>query len=239
MLKKPLINHKAHLIAAILLFVTFQLIVTYLMYNVAFSLFSYVCIIFSCIFCAFLSDGSRSALFTQIGLLGTVGADLFLVFLPVQRRVPGMICFCVTQIAYFLRIYHEDDHPLRRKLHLILRAVASVSLVAATFIVLGSRVDAVSVLSLFYYANLACNVIFAFLHFKKSGVLALALLAFLLSDTLLGFSSLSDYFLIPRGSFIYSVLYFGRGLFYPLYIISQIAIPLSLASRKWKSIEKR
>ena len=209
------------------------------MYNVAFSLFSYICVISSCLFCALLADKSRSWLFTLLGLLGTVGADLFLVFIPVQLRVPGMIFFCGAQLAYFARIYSEDNNPLRKRVHLILRISASVIGLIATPLVLGSRVDAVAVLSIFYYANLICNVLFAFLNFRKSWLFALALLAFILSDTILGFQSLSDYFLIPRGSFIYYAVYFGRRLFYPLYIISQITIPLSVVFGRLNDVQTK
>lgn len=234
----PPIKNKKQLLILISVFLAVQLVFVWCMYHVRFSLFSYICILTSCLFCAVLSDGSQSALFTQIGLLGTVGADFFLVLLPDQQRVPGMCFFCVTQIAYFLRIYTEDGNPKRKRVHLILRTSLSAVLVAATFLVLGSRVDAVAVLSLFYYANLFCNVLFSLLHFRKSRILALALLSFLLSDTLLGLSCLRDYFLIPRGSLLWAVIAFGSDIFYPLYIISQISVPLSLASRKGKQIQR-
>ncbi len=204
------------------------------MYNIVFSLFSYCCIISSCLFCAVLFDGSKSWLFTQLGLIGTVGADFFLVFLPVQQRVPGLIFFCGTQIAYFLRIYYEDENAFRKRVHLVLRACASVAALIVTPLVLGARVDAVAMLSVFYYANLLCNVLFSMLNFRKSGLFALALLFFVLSDTLLGFQSLSDYFLIPRGSFIYYAVFIGKRIFYPLYILSQICIPISVASERLK-----
>lgn len=214
------------------MFAVLQSVFIYCMYNIAFSLFSYACVISSCLFCALLSDGSKSWLFTQLGLIGTVGADFFLVFLPVQIRVPGLIFFCGTQIAYFLRIYCEDENRIRKRVHLILRACASVGGLIVTSLVLGSRVDAVAVISIFYYANLLCNVLFALLNFKSSRLFALALLFFILSDTLLGFQALSDYFLIPRGSFIYYAVLIGKRIFYPLYILSQGCIPISVRGRK-------
>jgi hypothetical protein len=228
----PLIKHKNHLIVAISAFAALELVLIHFMYNVAFSLFSYACIILSCLFCALLSDGSKSWLFTQLGLIGTVGADFFLVFLPVQIRVPGMIFFCGTQIAYFLRIYHEDENRIRKRVHLILRACASIVGLIVTPLVLGARVDAVAVISIFYYANLLCNVLFALLNFKSSRLFALALLFFILSDTLLGFQALSDYFLIPKGSFIYHAVLIGKRIFYPLYILSQVCIPISVRGRR-------
>ena len=234
---KPLLKHKKYLIAAVICFAAWELTVVHFMYNFAFSLFSYICIISSCLFCAVLSDGSRVWLFTQLGLIGTVGADFFLVFLPFQLRVPGLIFFCCTQIAYGARVFYEDRDRIRKRVHWILRISACVIGLIITPVVLGSRVDAVAMLSVFYYANLLCNVLFSLMNFKQSGLFALALLAFVLSDTLLGFQSLSDYFLIPRGSFIYYVVFFGKKIFYPLYIVSQVTIPISIALRRLKSMK--
>ena len=230
----PQIKHKKHLIAAISGFAALETLLVYFMYNVAFSLFSYICILASCLFCAVLWDGSRSWLFTQLGLLGTLGADFFLVLLPAQQRVPGLLFFCLAQIAYFMRIYFEDESKMRRRVHIVLRVCASVGALIVTPLVLGARVDAVAMLSILYYANLLCNVLFSMLNFKRSRLFALALLFFVLSDTLLGFQSLSDYFLIPRGSFIYYAVFIGKRIFYPFYILSQICIPISVASGKLK-----
>ncbi len=220
------------------IFVILQIIHFTLMRNVAFSLFAYICIITSCLFCILLSDGSQAYLYTQIGLLGTVGADFFLVFLPFQLRVPGMICFNVTQVAYFLRIYSEDENRSRKKAHLILRIAGCAFALAATVFVLGSRTDALSLLSLFYYANLIMNVIFSFAQFKKLGILAIGLLLFVLSDTLIGFDNLSSYLLIPRGSVIHIIMHLGNGLVFPLYIAAQVLIPLSLLPKKRKQLQK-
>ena len=233
----PQIKHKKYLIAALIGFAAVEILFIHFMYNVAFSLFSYICVISSCLFCSLLSDGSRSWLFTQLGLIGTVGADFFLVFLPNQQRVVGMIFFCSVQLFYFMRIYSEDNNQVRKRVNLILRSVASVAMLIITPLVLGFRVDAVSILSMFYYVHLICNVLFAFLNFKSSRIFALALLAFILSDTLLGFQYLSDYFLIPRGSFIYYAIFYGRKICYPFYILSQILIPISMVSRKLKKIQ--
>ena len=120
---------------------------------------------------------------------------------------------------------------------MIVRAVLSAAILIVTPIVLGSRLDAISMISVFYYANLICNLLFACLNFKGSGLFALALLAFAVSDTVIGFQSLSSYFLISRGSFIFVVTRLGKDIFYPLYIISQITIPISVVLRR-RSVKK-
>lgn len=230
-------NNEKQLTALVSIFVILQ-IFNFLMREFENSLFNYICIITSCLFCAFLSDGSQRYRFTQIGLIATVGADFFLVFLPFQLKVPGMICFCVTQTAYFLLTYVEDENLFRKKIHLILRIAFSVLSIVLTVFVLGSRVDVLSIISVFYYAHLILNVIFSYLQFKKLRVFAIALTLFIVSDTLIGFDNLSSYLLIPRGSIIFFLKRLFKGWVMPLYIIAQVMIPLSLLPQKRKSLQK-
>ena len=235
---KSLIKHEKQLTVFVSIFVILQIIFYILMKNVSFSLFAYICIITSCLFCVLLFDSSKAYRYTQIGLIATVGADFFLVFLPVQLRIPGMLCFCVTQIAYFLRIYNEDDCAKRKKVHLILRVIISILSLVVTAIVLGNRVDALSLISIFYYGHLILNVLFSFCSGKKIRVLAVALLFFILSDTLIGLGFLRSYFLIPRGSVIFIITQVCDRMIFPLYITSQTLIPLSLLQRKRKALKK-
>jgi len=230
-------NNEKQLTLFVSIFLILQ-IFHFLMREISYSLFTYICIITSCLFCIFLSDGSKVYRFTQIGLIGTVGADFFLVFLPFQLKVPGMMCFCVTQLAYFLKTYEEDDNRLRKKIHLILRASASVLSLFITALVLGSRTDLLALLSVFYYAHLLLNVIFSYLQFKKLHIFAIALTLFIVSDTLIGFGNLSSYLLIPRGSFVFFLLRLFRGFVMPLYLAAQIMIPLSLLPRKRKALRE-
>ena len=231
-------NNEKQLTVLVSIFVILQSINFFLRYLGSNSLFTYIFVITSCLFCVLLSDGSLAYRFTQIGMIGTVGADFFLVFLPFQLRIPGMICFCVTQIAYFLRTYFEDDYPIRKKAHLILRVLASIASLTVTCFVLGRRADMLSLLSVFYYAHLILNVVFSFLQFKKLRMLAIGFTLFIISDTLIGFDSLSEYLLIPRGSFVYFAVRGGSKLVMPLYLAAQTLIPLSLVKRKRKSLQK-
>ena len=206
------------------------------MRKVAYSLFTYIFIITSCLFCVVLSDSSQRYRFTQIGLIATVGADFFLVFLPFQLKVPGMICFCVTQTAYFLITYIDDENLLRKKIHLLLRIAASVCSIVITVFILGRRVDLLALLSVFYYANLILNVIFSYFQFKKLRVFAIALTLFIVSDTLIGFDNLSSYLLIPRGSIIFILKRLLTDWVMPLYLAAQMMIPMSLLPEKRKSL---
>ena len=221
------------------IFVILQIFLFILMKTVAYSFFAYICVITACLFCILLADKSQPYLFTKIGLITTVIADFFLVLLPVQLRVPGMIFFCGTQFAYFLRIYSEDNHRIRKICHLILRIVISVLSVILAYVVLESRLDILSLLSVFYFANLILNLIFSFLHLKKQKTLAIAFSFFILSDTLIGFDNLSSYLLIQRGSVIYFIVRNCGGWVMPLYLIAQTLIALSLLARNKKAIKEK
>ena len=137
-----------------------------------------------------------------------------------------------------MRTYTEDDNRLRKKIHLILRIAASIVSLIVTSVVLGNRADLLSMLSVFYYAQLILNLLFSFLQFKKLRTLAIGFSLFIISDTLIGFDSLSGYLLIPRGSFIYFAVKNGSRLVMPLYLAAQILIPLSLLPRKRKTLQK-
>ncbi len=223
-------------------FILLEIIFAFLMNNVpgAFSLFSYIYVTTAAFFCFLFKEKANDYLFTQLGLIGTMGADIFLVLLPQQERFPGMICFSFVQIFYFLRLYTAETNKTRRKIHLILRIALSVIIVAGTFIVLGASADPVAILSMFYYVNLLLNVIFAFLDFENTGVFAIGLLCFIISDTVIGFHELDDY--IGRDPLVMEVMnHIKRSkidLVYGFYLPSQALIAMSPAHKLFKKLDK-
>lgn len=206
----------------------------------AFSLFSYIYVTSCAVFCFLFREKTNDFIFTQLGLIGTMGADIFLVLLPEQERLPGMICFSCVQIFYFLRLYAADTNKKRKKVNLILRIVLSAVIIAVTFIVLGPSPDPVAVLSMFYYVNLLLNVIFAFLDFENTGIFALGLLCFIISDTVIGFRSLDDY--IGTQPVVEEVVkHIKRSkidLIYGFYLPSQAFIAMSPAYKLFKKLDK-
>jgi hypothetical protein len=192
------------------------------------------------IFCSFFKEKTNDYLFTQLGLIGTMGADFFLVLLPSQVRLPGMIFFSAVQIMYFLRVYTVDTNVKRKKIHLILRISLPIIIVAVTFAVLGFGADPVAVLSMFYYSNLVLNVIFAFADFENTGIFALGLLCLLISDTVIGFHELDDY--IGRDPLVMEVMnHIKRSkidLVYGFYLPSSALIALSPAHKLFKKLDK-
>ena len=153
----------------------------------------YTAVVLACLFCIVFAECSKSYIFTQIALLCTVFADYFLVYRADMQQLPAMIFFSVVQIAYFLHLYFDDKNKTRKIVHLITRSALSVIIIAITFAVLGKNVDAVAVVSMFYYVNLILNAIFAFISFKKHYILAIGLLLFILCDTVIGFSLIKTY----------------------------------------------
>ena len=223
-------------------FILLETIFVFLMNNIGgmFSVFSYIYITSACIFCSFFKEKTNDYIFTQLGLIGTMGADFFLVLLPEQKRLPGMIFFAAVQIMYFLRLYTTDTNAKRKKVHLILRVALSVIIVAATFIVLGVGADPVAVLSTFYYTNLLLNVIFAFIDYENTGVFAIGLLLFIISDTVIGFHELDDY--IGKDPIVMEVVKQIKrskiDLVYGFYLPSQVLIAMAPAHKLFKKLDK-
>ena len=194
----------------------------------------YTAVVFACAFFVLFAEKSLSYVFTQIALLCTVGADYFLVYLPEIKQLPAMIFFSVVQIAYFLRLYIEDENKTRRKINLILRAVLSVVVLIVTALVLGESCDAVALVSMFYYVNLILNVVFGFISFKKNPILAIGLLLFILCDTVVGLASIGPYFNISKDSLIYKMTHPSFDLVWAFYLPSQALLSISLLPKKFK-----
>ena len=223
-------------------FILLELIFAFLMHNVkgAFSVFSYIYIATAAIFCFLFKEKANDYLFTQLGLICTMGADFFLVLLPNQERLPGMIFFSFVQIFYFLRLYTSDTNKTRKTVHLILRIVGSVAIVAVTLLVLGLNADPVAVISMFYYVNLLLSVIFAFLDFENTGVFALGLLCFIISDTVIGFNEIDKYF-IETPMVREVIMHIKRSkidLVYGFYLPSQALIAMGPAYKLFKKLDK-
>ncbi len=193
---------------------------------------SFASIVLACLFCVTFVEKSKDYLLTQLALVCTVCADFFLLITPERQQLPAMLFFSVTQMSYFLRIYLNDENKTRRAWHWGIRSFASVAAVAVTALVLGESADAVALISMFYYANLIVNIIFAFIEFKKHPLLAIGLLLFALCDVLIGFYFIDDYLPIPPNSFIYDILSPGFNLAWAFYLPSQTLLSISLLPKR-------
>ena len=194
----------------------------------------YFAIVLACVFFSLFFEKSKSYLFTQIALICTVLADFFLVHLFPMQQLNGMIFFSLTQIAYFLRIYFEEQSTKIRKIHLTTRIIASIVVIVATFVVLGKNADALAIISMFYYANLILNIVFAFINFKNAQILAIGLVLFAICDTFIGFANITPYMSLSESSLIYKILYSGINVAWLFYVPSQMLLAISLLPNKIK-----
>ena len=230
-----MIKNKKVLISLTTVFLIFEAVLSYFIQTVSPpNKIQYLSVILACAFCFLFFEKSKSYLFTQIALLCTVGADFFLVFSEQPSKLWGMIFFAGTQIAYFLRIYFEEKNQRVKKAHLIIRIAASIIVLAATCIVLGESTDALALVSMFYYANLILNIVFAFIDFKSSYILAIALVCFAVCDTFIGFANIGPYMSISEGSLIYKLLSSEIDIAWAFYVPSQALLSISLLTQKIK-----
>lgn len=177
---------------------------------------------------------TKSYLFMQIGLACTVFADIFLVVIEPMIQLPAMIFFSGTQICYFLRIFFETKSKKEKLIHLIIRASLTVLVQIITIIVLKEKTDALSLVSMFYYTNLILNVIFAFIHFKKSPILAIGLLLFLLCDTIIGLDIMASSYISGTALEAVNSFISGANWAWIFYVPSQALIASSLIRIKEK-----
>ena len=193
---------------------------------------SYTAVVLACLFMITSISKTKSYLLMQIGLICTVCADLFLVVIEPMEQLAAMIFFSGTQICYFLRLYFNQSSRLARRVHLIVRLAVSALAIVITALVLKDATDALSIVSMFYYANLILNVIVAFTQSKSSLLFPIGLLLFLCCDTVVGLRAMTDYIQIENSSELANSLFGSINWAWIFYVPSQTLIALSLTNFK-------
>ena len=190
--------------------------------------FSSVVIAFLLSLLLLIVNRSYACLFTAIALLLTVVSDVFLVLVSPAIRVPAMFSFSVAQICYFLRIYLGSASKRERVSHLAARSAVIVISLVACAMVLRERIDLLSMVSMFYFANLLVNFAFAVWQCRRSRLLPIGLLFFILCDVFVGLSVMSQlYFDFAEGTLLYSLVHTGFNTVWFFYVPSQTLISLS------------
>lgn len=197
---------------------------------------SYLSVCIACLFAVLFIENTWKYKTTQLALIMTVLADYFLVMMDELQQFPAMIFFSVAQLAYFNRILLASDSRLERMCHLVVRCGAVIFTLALTLTVLGRKADAVSIVSMFYFANLVTNIIFSFVQFKKNFLLAIGLLLFACCDILVGFSCIEAYIELTPGTFAHKLAHPGGNFAWMFYVPSQTLIALSLLPERLKNI---
>ena len=158
-----------------------------------------------------------------LGLAFTLAADFCLVIYQPIQQLPGMLFFSVTQIFYAIRLHISSGHKVLIWIRLGLIAVGEI--LAA--VVLKDKLDPLAVVSIFYYANLIGNIATAFSAFLQNRVFAVALVLFLLCDTVIGLqTACGTYLPIQEGSLLYQIIFPDFFLSWFFYLPSQVLICL-------------
>lgn len=193
------------------------------------TILSFSTIVLACIFPLLFMNRNRNYIYTQIGLVCTVCADLFLVVIEPMYQIPAMCFFSITQICYFLRIYFNQSSNKQKLIHLLIRIIMIVLVLIITVIVLKDKTDFLSIISMFYYTNLIMNIIFASIQYKKSLLFPIGLLLFACCDLLIGLDVLDSLYLeIKEGTFLSFLCNPGFNLAWVFYVPSQMFIALSM-----------
>ena len=153
-------------------------------------------------------------------LFCTVLADLCLVVWDPVQRLWGMVFFSGAQIFYAIRLW-------RGKTLLYLRLGLILAAEAVTVLVLGKNTDALALVSLFYYANLIMNILCAFARIRENKWIPVALVLFLLCDTVIGLQVMGSLYLpLSEGSILSRILFPGFDLAWFFYLPSQVLLAL-------------
>lgn len=196
---------------------------------------SFTAIVSACLFAITFFEKTTDAALMCIALICTVCADFFLVIAEPRHQLVAMIFFSITQICYFLRLYMRQSK--KRLHHAVTRIIIIAAAVIMTVIILGEKIDALSLVSIFYFANLVVNVAVAFIQREKSTFFAIGLLLFSLCDISVGLSVMNkSYIPLPKGSILSWLASPGFNLAWVFYVPSQTFIAMSIVEDKIKGV---
>lgn len=220
-------------IAPLFLAVELGLYIIILFFSHLFPRADFTGIVLACAFAFCFFKPTFPNLLLNVGLVATVCADTFLVLLqPLTewKQVAGVAFFSITQTAYFLYLLFTEDRKKVRQIHCICRGVAIIVAEIVLCSVLKENVDLLSVLSLFYVANLAVNVVFAFAQGKKGILLGIGLTLFLCCDLFVGFSAaIGTYIQVAESSWLYQLVFSDFNFIWFFYLPSQTILALCVA----------
>lgn len=167
----------------------------------------------------------------RLGLLLTLVADYFLV-LSDDKQIEGVAAFAVVQLCYCFYLIAKEERLYLCVLNTLTRIILAGVLIACAFVVLGADTDALSLISVIYYANLVTNMIFAFALGKGNRIFAIGLVLFAMCDLCIGLEILATEYL---DSDVFAFFY-GENINLPwvFYQPSQVLIALSLFKGKQK-----
>lgn len=216
------------LIAPLFFLLELGLYIIVLFFPQVFPRADFTAIALACAFAFYSFKPIFPQLFLNAGLLATVCADVALVLLSpltYEKQLVGVTFFSVTQLAYFFYLFYTENKTSVRRIHLYTRLAAIFFIELTACCVLQSRIDALSLLSVFYIANLATTVLFSYLRGKKELLFSIGLTLFLCCDLFVGFSiALESYLTISESSIFYKIIFSDFNFVWFFYLPSQAII---------------
>lgn len=169
---------------------------------------SYSAVALSFFFALSLVEIEADTLLTIGGLFFTCIADIFLVLLHKEGDTLAMCIFLCAQICYAGRTWLLAKNKGEKWVQVGVRVALSIAGGLITWLVLREKTQAVFVISVVYYVNLLCSIVFSFLHFgyARAKFMAFGFLSFAFCDLSIGFDFLVDIFSLPPTHFIPKLL---------------------------------
>ena len=193
---------------------------------------SYISIVLCFLYALFHFKAAHRLMLAALGF--TLVSDYFLVVCQPPEQLLAMISFLIVQLLYALHLHRKtQSRPI-----LVLRIVLTLVIELIALVVLGESADALALVSVAYYANLAVNLIASYLPTRRDPRLPIAFLLFLLCDTVIGLQvACKGYLAIPEHSLLHRILFMDFHLSWFFYLPSQVLLTLSAAHPAKSAVE--
>ncbi len=231
------LSSKKHFLVATAIFVVAQIILGVFIQktgDITYGILTVSSVALACVFIVLNYEKTRFNFLMIIALVNTVIADTFLSGLAIfgEAQFVAMCFFVVVQACYFLIIYNRQNSQNAKIIHTIIRIIISVIAVVLTIVVLGDKVNGLVIIAMLYFANLLLNLIYSFIQIKKSILLPIGLLFFVLCDICIGLHVIDTTMMtIPPTSLLYPIVHSGINLAWAFYVPCITLLALSVKEK--------
>lgn len=231
--------HKKIYITILCLFIFIEAILYYLIFSTSGqtnNIVSYLSIVLTFLFGLIFIKNKKYNYLISLGLIFTLISDYFLVLnnpATENAKCIAMTTFSVAQLIYFVYILLNSNNKKLKLVNIISRVILSILMTIITCFVCGNKINYLAVISVFYYTNITLNLIFSLTEFKIFNYFAIALILFVLCDTVIGLNSAIGVFIIvPETSIIYKIVFAPFNLAWLFYLPSQVLIAIHQSIKK-------
>ena len=172
-----------------------------------------------CVICSFFMVNKKKSYFLIAGLSFTLLADYILLILDDYYAL-GISFFIIVQALYFLYV-----QPKKWQISLLIRGIIFLVAVIVVCFVLEVH-EAAAYVAAFYFTNLFCNAVDAYIKDRSLLLFAIGLTLFIGCDVLVAFFNLSHY-IHYSSSFVRALVEFSQEGMWLFYLPSQTLIALS------------